>query len=109
MMSLMTVFAEVNFGDGNRFQVARFGSVSSIVNIFSPILISGGAILFLVMTLSAAFNVLTAAGSADKIAKAQKTFMFAIVGLVLVISSYLIVRLLGSILSIENELKPFGF
>ena len=108
-MSLFTVYAQVNFADPNRFQVSRFGSVASLVNIFSPILITGGAILFLVMTLSAAFNVLTAAGSADKIAKAQKTFMFAIVGLMIVISSYLIVRLLGSVLSIENELKPFGF
>lgn len=103
----MIVDAQVNWN--GTYPWTKFGSIASIVNFFTPILITGGAILFLVMTLSAAFNVLTAAGSADKIAKAQKTFMFAIVGLMIVISSYLIVRLLGSVLSIENELKPFGF
>lgn len=87
----------------------RFDSVASLVNIFSPMLITGGAILFLVMTLSAGFTVLTAAGSAEKLAKAQKTFMFAIIGLLIVITSYITVRLLGSILGIEQELKPFGF
>lgn len=65
--------------------------------------------LFLVMILMAGFDVLTAAGSAEKLAKAQKTFMFAILGLIIVISSYLIVKLLGVMLGIQGELKPFGF
>ncbi len=102
----MDVYAQVNLADSS---LGKFSSVASLINIFSPILISGGAMLFLVMTLMAGFDVLTAAGSPEKILKAQKTFMFAIVGLVIVISSYLIVKLLGVVLGIQAELKPFGF
>ena len=104
----MAVFAQVNW-NGPQYPWYRFGSVASLVNIFAPMLITGGAILFLVLTLSAGFTVLTAAGSAEKIAKAQKTFMFAIIGLLIVITSFITVRLLGSILNIQQELKPFGF
>jgi hypothetical protein len=104
----MDVYA-LNLADKNYFPVAKYSSVASLVNLFSPILITGGAILFLVMLLMAGFNVLTAAGEAEKLAKAQKTFMFAIAGLLIVISSYLIVKLLGVVLNIQSELKPFGF
>lgn len=106
---MFDVYAQVNWGDSSHFKPAQFGNIASLVNLFSPMLIAGGAMLFLVMILSAAFNVLTAAGSAEKIAKAQKTFMFAIVGLVLIIASYLIVKLLGVVLGIQDSLKPFGF
>lgn len=105
----MDVYAQVNLADPGRFAVAKYASVASLINIFSPILITGGAMLFLVMSIMAGFDVLTAAGSPDKIARAQKTFMFAIVGLVLIIASYLIVKLLGVMLGIQAELKPFGF
>lgn len=108
-MFVKDVYAQVNLADPSKFPIAQYGTVASLVNIFSPILITGGAMLFLVMTLMAGFDVLTAAGSPEKIAKAQKTFMFAIVGLVIIIASYLIVKLLGVMLGIQAELKPFGF
>jgi hypothetical protein len=105
----MYVFAEVNIADNRIFPPAQFANVASLVNIFSPILITGGAILFLVMIIRAGFDVLTAEGKPEKLQQAQKTFMYSIFGLLIVISSYLIVKLLGVILNIQNELKPFGF
>lgn len=105
----MDAYAVVNLADPGTFRVAKYSNVASLINIFSPILITGGALLFLVMILMAGFDVITAEGSAEKISKAQKTFMFAIVGLLIVISSYLIVKLLGVMLGIQGELKPFGF
>lgn len=104
----MDVYA-LNIADPNNFRVAKFSNVASLVNLFSPILITGGAVLFLVMLIMAGFNVLTAEGQPEKLQKAQKTFMFAIAGLLIVISSYLIVKLLGVVLNIQSELKPFGF
>lgn len=104
----MDVYA-LNLADKNYFIVAKYSSISSLINLFSPILITGGAILFLVMLIIAGFNVLTAEGNAEKLGKAQKTFMFAIAGLLIVISSYLIVKLLGVVLNIQDQLKPFGF
>lgn len=99
----------LNWNNANTLHIAKYSNVATLVNILSPMLITGGALMFLAMTVMATYNIITAAGSAEKIAKAQKIFFFAIVGLVIVIFSYTGVRLLGYLLNIENELKPLGF
>ena len=103
------VYAVVNLASQSVNPVAKYATIASFVNLFSPILTVGGAMVFLGMTLSAAFLVITAAGSAEKIAKAQRTFMFAVIGLVIVISSFLLVKLIGVMFNIQEELRPFGF
>lgn len=103
------VYAAVNFANPNLNPVAKYSSIASITNIISPMLITGGAVLFLVMIVSAAFNVITAAGSAEKMTKAKSTFGYAILGLVIVLMSYLAVRLIGVVLNIQDDLKPLGF
>lgn len=104
-----TVYAQFNWGTRNTFQPAQFGNVASLVNVIAPAMIMGGAVLFLAMLIMAAFDVITAAGSSEKIAKAQKTAMFSLFGLVIIICSFLIVRVIGVVFNIQNELKPLGF
>ncbi len=103
------VYAVVNIADPNLNPVAKYTSIASITNILSPMLITGGAVLFLAMLIRGAFTLMTAEGSADKVSSAKKTFSFAILGLVIVLISYLAVRLIGWMLNIESELKPLGF
>ena len=103
------VYAAVNFADPNVLPIAKFSTVAIITNIISPILITGGAILFLVMIFSGAFTLITAGDSPDKVTKAQHAITYAVLGLVIVLFSYLAVKLLGVVLNIQNELKPFGF
>ena len=98
----MIVYAQVNLANEHVCPSCRFSTFASLVNLFLPILIAGAAMIFLAMTLTASFHVLTAGGSAEKLAKAQKTFTYAIIGLLIVITSYLFVKLLGVILGFQT-------
>lgn len=64
----------------------------------------GAALGFGGMFVWMGFTVLTAGGDKDKIAQAQKTLGFAVIGLVVIMSAYLIVKLLGYILSVSNAI-----
>jgi len=70
------------------------------LNVFIPLLIVGAALLLLVMLLYGAFTILTAAGNPENIKKAQKIFTFAILGLIVVILSFLFVKLISIIFNI---------
>ncbi len=102
------VYAAVNWGSPTVNPVAKYSNIASITNIIAPMLITGGAVLFLVMLIRGAFTLMTAEGSPEKVGTAKKTFGYAILGLVMVLMSYLAVRLIGWILNIESELKPLG-
>ena len=80
---------------------ANFGTISSFVNLFIPLMMVAASVLTLIMFLWGGFTYLTAGGDSEMIAKAQKIFSFTIVGLVLIISSYLFVKLIGKILGIN--------
>jgi len=86
--------------DETTFPPARVANIGTILNTILPLLILGAALLFLVMFLLAGFQWLTAGGSMDNVKKAQKTMSFAVLGLVVVVVSYTIVKLIGFILQI---------
>jgi hypothetical protein len=63
--------------------------------VFSNILFLSGALFILalfVMFLYGSFSYLTSFGNPDKVKKAQATFKYAIAGLMLFVTSYLILR-----------------
>lgn len=84
--------------------IAKFSSFASIVNLILPLLTIVAATAALLMGIIGALQILTAGGSSEKRQKAQKTFIFAVAGLILVIASYLIVKVIGKIFGIENVL-----
>jgi len=86
------------------FPAAKFANLGIILNLLLPLTGVGAVIIFLIMILQAAFTILTGEGKSDNIAKAQKTLMFAIIGLVIVISAFVIVRLIGVMFNIQNVL-----
>lgn len=88
----------------NTFTPAKFSSFSIILSVFLPILTVGAAVVFLVMLLTAGFRILTGGGNPEMIKKAQQTIGFAILGLFIVISAFLFVKLLGVIFNIKNIL-----
>lgn len=89
----------------NNFAPAKFGDFGSILNIIIPILMSGIAVLFLVMLLVGAFKWITAGDNPENIKKSQATIMHAILGLIIVIISYVAVRLVALVL----QLGPVPF
>lgn len=65
--------------------------------VFSNILTISSAIIILVlfiMFIVGAFTYLTSFGNPEKVKKAQGTFKYAIIGLVLFVSTYLILRII---------------
>src|SRR3989338_2681321 len=96
----MNVYA-LDLSDPTQNHLAKFANIASLMNIFLPILIIGAAFLLLVMLLSGGFIMLTAGGSPEKMEKAKKTMTFAILGLIIVILSFIFVKLISSIFNIS--------
>jgi len=83
------------------FAPAKFANVSIFVNLLFPLIIIGAAVIFLVMLLLGAFSWITGAGTPENMKKVQGTFTFAVLGLVIVLISYLAVKLIASLLKIQ--------
>ncbi len=82
--------------------IAKFSAFSTILNVIVPLLTTVAAFVFLAMFFIGAFTIITAAGNPERIKQAQKTITFAVIGLVIIIASFLIVRLIATILNINN-------
>lgn len=78
------------------------GSFASLLNIVVPLLIIGAALLLLFMLLRGAFIWLTAGDNPENVKNAQKTITFAIFGLIVVVCSFLLVKLIGIIFNIDT-------
>ena len=86
--------------------IQKFGNLASILNLIVPLLMTGAALLFLIMLVRAGFKIITAGGDANQVAAAQKMMTFAVIGLVIVIASYTLVRIVGYVLQVGDQL-PF--
>lgn len=84
------------------FAPARhFGTVSSLVNLVVPILMVLVAVTLLVMFLWGGYDTLRAGpDNSERVAKSKNIFTYAIIGLVIIIASFLIVKILGKILGV---------
>lgn len=98
------LLAQVDFSQSGTFAPAQFNTIGKLMNIILPLLTLGGALVFLVMCLYGAFMILTGGDSPEKIKKGQQTLAFAGIGLVVVMAAFLVVKLVGLILGINNIL-----
>jgi hypothetical protein len=88
------------------FPMAKVGNISILMNVITPLLMGGGAILFLIILFQAAFKWLTSEGKPEELAKAQKTLIWGIVGFVIVISAYTLVKIIAMALNVSNQILP---
>ncbi|MBI2051795.1 hypothetical protein HYT33_03480 [Candidatus Roizmanbacteria bacterium] len=96
----------VNLKDPSVNPLSKFGELASIVNLVVPVLTIGGALLFLAMLFYGGFTVITAGGDAKKVERAQQIIKYSFVGLIIIISSFLIVKVLGVIIPGLGETLP---
>ena len=87
--------------DSTTFPAAEFSNISSVLNIVLPLTMAGAAMIFLAMTLMAAFNIITHGDNPDALKKAYSSLIFSVVGILIVISSYLVVRVIGGIIGAQ--------
>ncbi len=83
------------------FPAAKIASIGQIMNLALPLALTGAGLIFLVITLSAAFNILTHGDSPDDLKKAYASITTAIFGLIIVIVSFLAIKLLGVVLQTD--------
>lgn len=84
--------------DSTTFPAAKLTTVSQLMNVILPILMAGAALIFLAMLLYAAFNILTNGDNPEALKKAYTSIATAALGLIIVVASFLIVRLIGALL-----------
>lgn len=86
------------------FPPAKFTNIATFLNIILPLLTIGAGVIFLIVIITASFNILTHGDKPEVIKKSQATFGLAILGLIIVIVSFLAVNLIGRLLGIQNLL-----
>lgn len=87
--------------DHTSFPAAKIVSISQIMNLALPLALTGAGLIFLVVTLYAAFNILTHGDNPEALKKAYGSITTAVLGLIIVIISFLAIKLLGAVLNTE--------
>lgn len=86
------------------FAPAIFSNLGSILNLIIPLLLAGAGLLFMVMFIFAGFQYISGGGNAEKLKKATDNLKNSAFGLVIIIISYFLVKLISSVLNINTPL-----
>jgi len=98
------VYAQVNIADPNVNPIAKFSSIATFVNIFIPLMIVVGGFITLAMLLFGAYKYLSSEGNPEKLAKAQSVMLYAVIGLFLMVVSYIVTKIIGFVLKVPIPL-----
>lgn len=98
------LLSKLDLSDKSINPLAKFSDFSKILNLVIPLLVGGAALLAVAMALIGGYTLLTAAGDAEKVKTAQKTFKGAVIGFVIVFTAFLLVKLIEIILGIDLPL-----
>ncbi|MCX6730748.1 MAG: pilin [Candidatus Roizmanbacteria bacterium] len=104
MQIIPPVYAEVNFSQTSVNPIAKFDSITTLVNLVLPIMMLVGGFITLGMLLLGAYRYLTSEGNPEKVSKAQSVIMYAILGLFLIVASFVLTRIIGYILKVDMPL-----
>ena len=96
----MDVYA-IDLSNPTNNPLARIGTIGQLLNVFLPALTTGAAVLLLIMLLYGSYTWITSGGSADNVAKAQKIMTYAVLGLILVVLSFLFVRIINTMFKLS--------
>lgn len=94
----------LNLADKNVNPIAQISTFGDVLNVLIPILMVVVGLLFFFMLIAGAFSWLTSGGNPEKLKKAQATLTSAFIGLIIVLCSYLIIKLIGYAFNIQMPL-----
>jgi len=104
MSIIRQVYAEVNFAAPAVNPIAKFSTIGSFTNIILPLMMLAGGFVTLAMLLYGAFTYITSEGNPEKLKKSQSILMYAILGLFFIVASFILTRIIGTILGVNNIL-----
>jgi uncharacterized membrane protein len=106
---------KTQFGEGfrpvveNEFTIGAdtdpLSNLEIIISNMIGIITVGAGIFFIAYFLIAAFSIVTAGGDSGKLTKAKDQMMHGVLGLIIVVISYAVIGLIGSIVGL-NILNP---
>ncbi|OGY41453.1 MAG: hypothetical protein A2Y82_00890 [Candidatus Buchananbacteria bacterium RBG_13_36_9] len=107
-------FAALKFSDwqaGLQTTASRAGvsTAPTLVDIMVPLINAALALIgifFFLLFLYGGFQWLTAAGATDKVAKAKKLIINAVIGLAIIVAAYAITLFIGQSLEGQNPIAP---
>jgi hypothetical protein len=94
----MVYAVEIN---STSFPAAKFSNIGMLLNVALPLVMAGAGLMFLVMLLMAAFRIITHGDQPEMIKKAYSSMTYAVIGLIVVIASFLAVRVIGAIIGAQ--------
>ena len=103
---IKSVFALINLEDQAVNPLAKFNSVATIANLIIPNLLLGAGIIFFIMIIIAGYQFMASSGKEENLQKAQKLFTTSIIGFIIVLGSFLLIKLLASLFQIKNSQLP---
>ena len=83
------------------FPAAKIAKIGDVVNLALPLAMTGAGLIFLFITLNAAFSILRNGNNPDALKKAYASITTAVLGLVIVIVSFLAIQILGVVLKTD--------
>lgn len=83
------------------FPAARFTDIGVLLNIIVPLIVIIATFAMGATFGRAAFLIITAGSDAEKVSQARDSALYGVVGLVVMISAYLIVKLIGIMFKID--------
>lgn len=99
--SSLFLLAQLDLTDPDVNPIARLSDIGTLINILSPLLMVGAALLFGGMLLLMAYKWMTAGSDQEQVAQARNIGTYAVLGLVIVLVAYLLVKIIGFVLGIE--------
>lgn len=94
-------FLEINLADPQLNPTARFDSLNTLVGLIVNVATILGALIFGAMLMFAGYKVITSAGDPEKMQEARQTGTYAVVGMLIIILAFLIVRILAFVFGLE--------
>lgn len=83
------------------FPAAKIGKISDLMNVALPLAMTMGGLIFLAILLKSAFDILTNGDNPDALKKAYSSITTAVIGLIIVVASFLVIQLLGVVLKTD--------
>jgi hypothetical protein len=115
LITFLTTIAQINFGDGlqpkqgtpffpdnnDKYGVGALDSLENMVSFIIGVFTVLGGIFFIYYFVFGAFKWITAAGDSGQVQKARDQMTLGVVGLIVLIASYSIIGLIGTVIGLD--------
>lgn len=86
------------------FPAARFTDLGTLLNVVTPLFTILAVLILGGMLGRSAWLILTAGDDPEKVAQARQTATYSFIGIMIIISAYFIVKLIGTIFQVDIPL-----